>query len=162
MLDDTVTLLLYDYFKQDRIVEQLTSVAARYTRCALMYPDTARDTFLYLTGWVTALARLRQQVELLVGLDDEWLELERTLALQHAAYPINDRPGEVLRMIFETQIDWCLTFFETCVSYADYMAHGHGRPRTRHAFERFTAHAQHAWSQLTTPAQATVPPANRV
>lgn len=166
MLDETVTLLLYDYFKQDGIVDHLMDVAARYTRCALLYPHAAEDAFLYLSSWVTALRRLREELGIIVTLDDEWLDIERALARQRnvGEHDTQQRPEDVLRIIFETQIDWCLTFFDACASYAEYATYRRGRPRTRQGFDRFTARAQQAWTQLTTvpDTYATTPPPNSV
>jgi hypothetical protein len=142
MLDETVGLLLYEYFKHETIVEHLMGLVSRYTRCALLYPHTAEDAFRYLSGWVAALTQLRNQLDELVRQDDEWLAFER--AAQWGSEP----PETVIRTVFETQIDWCLTFVETCMAYTQQRQ---GRPRTRLGFDRFTAHAQHAWVQLTRP-----------
>jgi hypothetical protein len=144
MLEETVSQLLYEYFKQEHIVEHLMGMAARYTRCALVFPHHAEDSFRYLSGWVTALTELRGRLREFVARDEEWRALERDVA------PLTE-PDEVIQSIFETQIDWCLTFFETCVAYAHSMTTRDPpvRLRTRRGFDRFTLRAQQAWIQLT-------------
>jgi hypothetical protein len=146
MLEETVSQLLYEYFKQERIVEHLMEMAARYTRYALVFPLRADESFRYLSGWVTALTQLRDRLTEYVAQDEEWLALERA-----ARTPTDPPPSEIIQSLFETQIDWCLTFFETCVEYTFTVSRrGQGqRPRTRRGFDRFTTRAQQAWTRLT-------------
>lgn len=131
-VEHIVSEVMYQWFKQENIVEHLMSMASRYTRSALLYPERTKEVWLYFSAWIARLQQLEQHLIDLVERDDiyqGWLASTDDIC-----------------QVFRVQIGWCVLFFQHCQESCLESASD-----TFDRFNRFSARALRTWEWLTLP-----------
>lgn len=124
MLTEHVSRWLYAYFKHEYSVEHLVDLFARYVRARCLYPRTRERVHLYLSAWQTALQHLKVHVH---------------------EYFAEDDPNNTCPPAFEIQIDWCLSFLDSCQEDFKHIKGLRGLYR----FQSFASRVKDAWIELT-------------